>query len=235
MVVVRTRLGPAIALCAAACGGGELAPGAGDDPGSGTATLAIDGTAYASPRRAGATARSEFDTAFTVHVSAGDQPITTGAVTVTSATGKVSLTFVDDIGWSATAPGYDQVYVLDVVRGGDRLDGARVDGPDIHAIARPAEGAGIDATLPLLVEWRREVPADAAALWFDRGAPTIVPDAGSYTLPGRTLRADKMKSADHALHVLRINAVSPAGAAAGSTWRVAIENTVDVVTPPLPL
>jgi hypothetical protein len=219
----------------AACGNSALEPGAGDDPGTGTQTLVVDGFAYASPRQSAAHTGADFDTLFAVRVSLNGQPMAVGAVTVTSATGKVSLTYGDAHRWEATAPGYDEVYVLDVVHGSDRAEGMRVDGPDIHVFTEPAENASVDATIPLVVRWKASARAELATLQIESGAVIAIGDTGMLTLPAGTLRADRLQARHHTLHLARGNEVTPSGTASGSSFRVSIENTLDVITPPLPL
>jgi len=219
----------------AACGNSALEPGAGSDPGTGTQTLVVDGFAYASPREAAAQTSADFDTRFTVRVSLNDQLVTSGSVTVTSATGKVSLTYGDDHRWEATARGYDEVYVLDVVLGSDRAEAVRVDGPDVHVFTEPAENASIDATIPLVVGWKATERAELATLQIESGPVIPIADDGVVTLPAGALGTDRVQARHHTLHLARGNAVTPNGTAPGSSWSVSIENTLDVVTPPLPL
>jgi hypothetical protein len=233
---MRIRLASMAAVGAmAACGNGALEPGVGSDPGTGTQTLVVDGFAYASPRAGAAHTGADFDTVFMVRVSLDDQPVTAGSVTVTSASGKVSLTYGDDHRWEATATGYDEVYVLDVVHGSDRAEGVRVDGPDIHVFTEPAENASIDATIPLVVRWKDAARAELATLRIESGPAIAIADDGELTLPAGTLRVDRVQARHHTLHLARTNDLTPSGTAPGSSWSVSIENTLDVVTPPLPL
>jgi hypothetical protein len=229
-----TNFGSALGFVAgmiglAACGGGSLDPGAGDDPGGGTATLAIEGSVHASPRLANARLRTDFDADFTVRVSLGNQAVTTGTVTVTSGSGKISLTYRNDSSWSASAPSYDEVYVLDVVSGSDEVEGVRVDGPDIHVFSAPTEDASIDTTMPLAIKWERGDRAEITELRTDNRGAIEMPDTGSYSLAGGSLKADKSQPRQRTLRLLRTNRVAPAGGAAGSTWGVTIENQLDVV------
>jgi hypothetical protein len=234
---MRTGLASTLVLCgAAACGGGNLDPGAGNDAGSGTGTLAIDGSAHASPQQVNARLRTDFDTALGVRVSRNNQTVTSGTVTITSSSGKTALTYHNDR-WSGTAPGYDQVYILDVVSGADRVEGVRVDGPDIHVFSQPTEGATVDPTIPLPLVWSRENAADTATLHADNIDAITIPDSGTYSLAPGSLRTDKSQPRPNTLRLTRTNRVVPRGAAAGSTWAVTIDNAIDVVAEPqgLPL
>lgn len=226
-----------VAIGLAACSGSELDPGAGNAPGTGTGTLAIDGTVLASPRLINAHLATDFDTDFTVRVSLNNQTVTTGTVTVTSASGKIPLTYHNDTRWSGTAPSYDEVYILDVVSGADKVGSVRVDGPDIHVFTAPTEGATIDTTMPLIVKWTRGDQAESAELRADSLAAIAIPDTGSYSLASGSLKADKSQARQQTLQLSRTNRVVPSGAAAGSSWEVTIENRLDVIAQaqPLPL
>ena len=217
----------------AACGSGGLDPGAGDDPGSGTGSLGIEGWARATPRTANARTAPEFDVAFSVRVSLNNQTVTTGTVTITSATARVPLTYRSDNRWSGTADGYDEVYVLDVVSGPDKAQGIRVDGPDIHVFSQPAEGASVDSTQPLSSAWQRGAAAESATLRTENASALPVMDIGSCTLFAGGLKADRSEARAQQLRLSRTNRVTPAGTAAGSSWVVTLENDLDVVAQPL--
>lgn len=233
---MRTNLASILLCWVAACGGSNLDPGAGNDVGSGTGTLAIDGSVRASPHQINARAPTDFDTEFSVRVSLNNQTVTTGTVTITSATGKTPLTFRSDGRWSGSTPGsYDQVYVLDVVSGPDKVQGVRVDGPDIHVFSKPTEGATVDATMPLAIAWSRQDQADSAVLHTETIDAITIPDSGSYSLAAGALQTDKSTARPNTLRLTRTNSVVPKGGAAGSRWVVTIDNSIDVVAQPQPL
>ena len=220
---------------AGACGGSELDPGAGNDPRTGTSTLLVDGDITARPRIANARARGDFDTELSVRVSLNQQPVTTGTVTVTSASGSVPLTFRGDAGrWEGSAAGYDEVYVLDVESGADRLEGVRVDGPDIHVITAPAAGATVDSTMPLRVTWDREDGAASASIDTEQLDRLAIPDTGDYMLAAGALKAEKDKPRENLIELSRENRVTPAGAVGGSEVSVRIESRISVVAQPNP-
>ncbi|TMQ19109.1 MAG: hypothetical protein E6J90_18715 [Deltaproteobacteria bacterium] len=216
----------------AACGGGSLDPGAGNSGGTGSKTLSVDGSARASPRQINARAPADFDTDFSVRASLGTQAVTSGTVTVTSASGKTTLTVRGDNRWTGSAPGYDQVYVLDVVSGTDKLEGVRVDGPDIHVFTHPSEGETVDATMPLPIAWDRGEKADTAAMHAENIDSIAISDTGTYSLAPGALRTDKALARPNTLRLTRTNRVVPAGATADSTWTVSVDNTLDVVAQP---
>ena len=221
---------PTIAV--AACGGGNLDPGAGNAVGTGTGTLSVAGTAHASPRQINARVSTDFDTDFDVRVTLNNQTVTTGTVTITSATGKTALTFHPDMHWTGTVAGYDQVYALDVVSGTDQVTGVRVDGPDIHVFSKPTEGQAVDATMPLPLAWDRQDTADSATLRAENIDSITIADSGTYSLSPGSLKTDQTVARPNTLRLTRSNRVVPSGAAAGSTWSVTIDNSIDVVAMP---
>jgi hypothetical protein len=238
---MRTRLALAAAclgLWLAGCDVSDLTPGAGNGAGTGTGALAVTGSVYATPRVAEAGVGADFAVSFSVRVSLDRALVTTGSVTVTSAAGKVPLTFHDDgscPGWSGTGTGYDEVYVLDVVTDAThKVEGVRVDGPDIHVFSQPREGASIDTSVPLVVAWDRNQRADVAALRPEPAGWIPIDDLGSYALPAGSFWSNDSGRL-HTLRLARTNQVAPEGATADSSWSVTLENDVHVIDPPLPL
>lgn len=224
-----------VALGLAACGGGDLDPGAGNAAGAGTGTLVVTGSAHATPRLINARIPADFDTELTVRVSRDNQAVTTGTVTITSASGKAALTYHgNEDHWTGRAPSYDEVYVLDVVSGSDRLEGVRVDGPDIHVFSEPSEGANIETTMPLTIRWERGDEAYTTQLRADTFEPITIPDTGTYSLAGGSLKADKSQPWQQTLRLLRTNHIAPSGAPGGS-WDVTIENRLNVIAEVLPI
>src|SRR5215510_5732834 len=228
----------------AACRHSNLDPGAGNDPGTGTRTLVVAGSARATSRMVNAKIDTDFDTNFAVRVTLNNQTVTTGTVTISSASGKVPLTYHVDTFWTGTAPTYDEVYTLDVVSGPDKAEGIRVDGPDIHTFAEPTEGASLDSTMPNVIKWNRRDTANSATLRTDgnpAGSPgptgaiaIVIPDSGSSSLAAGSLKADTGVAHKNLLRLSRSNTVVPKGATGDSNWTVAIENDLDVIANPLP-
>lgn len=218
----------------AACGGSDLDPGSGDDPGDGTATLVVDGTARAEPRLANARAATDFDTDFEVRVSLAGQVVDTGSVTVTSASGAFDLTFESADGgrWVGSAPRYDEVYVLDVVSGEDAVERVRVDGPDIHAFTEPLPGATLDATQPIEVRWTGDHEAESAAIDTSEIDGIAIDDTGMFSLAPGSLKTEQDKAKENTLRLTRNNEIVPSGGAAGSRWRVSIRNEIEVLAAP---
>jgi hypothetical protein len=220
---------------AGACGGSDLDPGAGDDPGEGTSTLLVNGDITARPRLANARDRGDYDTELSVRVTLNQLPVTTGTVTVTSASGMVPLTFhADPARWEGSAAGYDQVYILDVRAGDDAIEGVRVDGPDIHVFTAPLAGATIDSTQPLKVTWDAEQTADSASIDTEQLERVAIADTGEYMLSGGALKAEQDKALENTIELSRTNRVTPAGAVGGSDFSVRVENRIGVVAQPNP-
>jgi hypothetical protein len=223
-----------ISLLVGGCGGGSspLDPGAGSDPGGGTSTLLVDGTASAEPRLDNADVSTDFDTTFSVRVTLNGQAVTEGAVTISSASTAVDLIFdpVNEGGrWRGTAAGYDEVYALDVASGDDSIEGVRVDGPDIHTFVTPAMGATVDSTQPLEVDWTRIDAAETASIDADKIDTLAITDSGAFSLPAHALKSDRDRPRENVLRVTRVNRIEPAGAVAGSQWRVTIRNQIQVL------
>lgn len=228
-VVYATTLG--------ACGGtdSDFEPGAGNDAGTGTSTLAIDGEIRAKPRLVNARTSGDFDTELSVRVMLNLQAVTTGSVTVTSASGSVPLVYRADTNhWEATAAGYDEVYVVDVESGEHFVEGVRVDGPDIHVFTEPTVGATVDSTMPLKVTWASEEAAASASIEAEEIGKVAIPDTGLYMLAGGALKAEQDTAKENRLELVRMNRVTPAGAIGGSEVSVSVENRIQVIAMPNP-
>jgi hypothetical protein len=211
--------------------GGGLNPGAGNDPGTRTGTLVVGGSVVATSLHANARTASEFTSEFRVVVQAGGGLASTGTVTVTSATGTVPLTFSDDghLGyWTGSAAGYDEVYVLDVVTGADSLEGARVDGPDIHVFSQPTEGAVVDPSAPLIFAWQRNERANAAVMNIDSSIIAYLADTGDYSLSPEVLGLADEHAVQHTVRLSRTNSVA---LKTGTSWSATVVNEIDVTTP----
>jgi prepilin-type processing-associated H-X9-DG protein len=227
----------ALVVSVAACGGGStLDPGAGDDPGGGTNTLFVDGNVSAEARLTNARTNAEFDTEFSVRILLNQVPVTTGTVTITSASGTFTLAFdVDrENRWTGRANGYDEVYILDVESGADNLHDVRVDGPDIHVFKAPLAGATIDSTMPLPIDWSRGDEADTASIDTDRIDRLSIPDSGKYMLSAGSLEANREEARQNEIQLERTDRVVPAGATAGSEFSVRVRNEIQVVAMPNP-
>ncbi|MCE9580205.1 MAG: hypothetical protein K8W52_44220 [Deltaproteobacteria bacterium] len=217
-----------------ACGGAPLDPGSGDELGTGSMTLSVEGTASAEARIANASSENDFDTAFDIRIQKGGADVATGTVTVTSNGGTVALTHDGNGRWRGTQGGYFEAYQLDVTSGTDTLSGVIVDGPDLHTISAPTAGATVDATMPLPVGWARNDHADLATIQTKGIDPVTIDDSGSYSLAAGTLKSKKDQAETETVELRRSDRVSPAGAIAGSSFAVSIRNHVDIVVMPNP-
>jgi hypothetical protein len=108
----------AAVLGVTACTDDSLAPGAGDDPGSGTGTLQVHCGIGAAPE-----ANADGPTNFVVHVLKDGARVDGADVTITSSSGAIKL--VNDLSgrYDGKTSVYDEVYVLDVSSGDDNLRG----------------------------------------------------------------------------------------------------------------
>lgn len=218
-----------------ACGGSDLDPGAGDDPGTGTSTLTVDGSVTANARLANARTSGEFDTDFSVRIQLNGVSVTQGTVTMTSSSGTVVLAYDQENNgrWRGNGAGYDEVYILDVDSGLDYVHDVRVDGPSIHTFSEPVAGATVDATMPLMVKWNQD-NADTAAVDAENIDRISIPDTGSYSISPGALKSEKAKARENQIRITRTNRVVPAGAAGASEMTVSVENEITVVAQPNP-
>lgn len=227
-----SRVASTALLFAVACSGNTLEPGAGDDPGTRTGALLVGGSVVAEPLHPNASAPSEFTSNFTVLVTGRAGLVVDATVTVTSITGKVQLTVHDERGfavWRGSAPGYDEVYVLDVVAGDGKLEGARVDGPDIHVFSSPEEGATIDPTSPMRFSWDRSDPVRIAVMTIDSAINWYIQDTGEHSVPPELFSLADPEAVQHKVRLARGQSV--ALGAAETAWSVTIVNEIDVMSP----
>ncbi len=211
------------------CGGAPLDPGSGDDLGTGSMTLSVEGSASAEARIANASTDNDFDTSFEIRIQKAGADVTTGTVTITSNGGAVTLTHDGGGRWRGSQGGYFEAYQLDVTSGTDTLGGVIVDGPDLHTITAPAGGATVDSTMPLPVSWAREDHADQATIKVQGIDAVTIDDSGSYSLAAGSLKSKKDQAETESLELRRVDRVSPAGAIAGSSFAVSIRNRIDLV------
>lgn len=226
-------------LALAACGGGSSPAGGddifdpiGDDPGGGTNTLLVDGSASADPTIDNAVEASNFTTDFSVRVTRDGVDVVDGVVEVRSTAGAVALLYDTATNrWRGAQAGYFETYQLAVTNGLDFVDGVRVDGPDIHSFSSPTKGATVDSKVPLDVVWARGETADAATL-RTREIDVSIADAGTYSIAANSLRAKPDQPEDERLELVRSQRITPAGAVVGSSWRVSIRNKLALVVRP---
>ena len=230
-----SSLGFVVLSALGACGGSDFDPGAGDDPGTGTSTLTIEGTVAARAQISNALAATDFDTSVSVRVTAGTTTVSTGTVAVTTASGKIQLAFSpDDQRWKGTLPSYEEVFQLDVDSGADYVHGLRIDGPEAFHFTAPTPGATVDSTMQLPIAWSTDSAADAAAIDTDQVQAIAIADTGTYTLAAGSLKTEKDKARTNTLTLTRSNTLVPGGAAGGSQFTISIRNQIDLVAAPAP-
>lgn len=222
----------ALAVCLAACGG-DLDPGSGNDPGTGTSTLFVDGDVEATPTVTNASRSPDFSTHFSVAVRKNDVAVTTGEVTVSSNGGTVALVYdTAENRWRGQQNGYHEVYELSVSSGDDGVSGVRVDGPALHHFTAPLPGAAVSATVPLEVRWERDEAAATAQFETQEVGELAIADTGSYSVPVGALKSNSGEATEERLRLDRSERVTPAGALADSSMRVRIRNEIDVLVEP---
>lgn len=225
------RLVTMLLLAVPACSDGLPS---GDDPGSGTATLLVNGDVIATPLIANAQRAADFNTAFTIDVTKGAAPAAIDSITVESDAGIVTLARDGALGlrWRGAQSGYHQIYRLTIEAGADNVRDVQVDGPALHYFTAPLPGATVDATMPLVVTWKRSEEATIATLETRELDSIAIGDAGTYTVPVGGLKSKDNEVEQERIRVDRAARVSPAGAVVGSDVRVLVRNEVEVVVAP---
>jgi hypothetical protein len=230
-----------LGLCAlAACGGSGTSSspdssvvGVGSDPGTGTGTLVVDGTAAARPAINNSGSAANFTTDFSVHVTLAGAEVTTGTVAMQSTGGAVSLIYdAATMRWHGAQAGYFEAYTLDVTSGADSVNGVRVDGPDIHTFTAPMAGATVDSAMPLAVTWAHVATADAATIRTRMLNVVSISDTGTYSLAAGSLKSKPDQTETEQLDLVRSDRITPAGAAVGSSFQVTVSNSLDLVVKP---
>lgn len=204
-----------------------------DDAGGGTGTLVVTGTASATSSIANASDPSSFTTDFTLDVTRAGAPVTTGTVTITSDRGAVALRFDGaTMRWHGAQAGYEPSYALDITSDSDAVSGVQVAGPDIQTFTAPLAGATVDSTQPLAIAWARVDAAAIATLGTREINGVSITDTGTYMLATGSLRSKQDQVEDERLELVRAQQVTPAGAAAGSQFRVSVATRIDLLVAP---
>jgi hypothetical protein len=227
---MRTYLLASIVLTA--CSSNPLDPGAGNQAGTGTGTLLVNGDAHAHSDVANAKLSTDFTTDINVQIMLNNQQVTTGTVTIKSSKATTTLTYDQNGNWQATAANYDEAYELSVISGADKVTGVIVDGPDIHEFVSPTMGATLDSTIANTLKWDRAAAADQATLRVGDLPHIAISDTGNFSMPAGTLRADTTQARPNTLVLTRENQVVPKGAVAGSSFTVSVDNELDVIAQP---
>lgn len=203
-----------------------------DRAGSGSGTLLVvaevDSDSDASP----ATSTSPFVSNFSVRVErTGGAAATDAVVKMRSSQGEVLLTRDNNDRYRGAQNGYLRTYELEVVAGSDSLSGVRLTGPEIHRIDAPTAAQQATRLSPLTVKWSPS-GADEAELESDDFDKIVVPDTGSYTIPGASIQGDEGKSKEDRVQIWRTNSQLLEGGLTGSRFRITVRNQVDFVVVP---
>lgn len=144
-------------------------------------------------------------------------PLTTGTVTVISNGGSAALAYdpTGEARWRGVQAGYHEVYELAITAGDDRVEGVRVDGPDVHFFTAPLPGASVDATEVVAVTWSSGESADAATLETEQLDSVAIADTGNYAIAIGGLKSKPDETEQERLRLDRSMRVAPAGAVAG--------------------
>lgn len=200
-----------------------------DDAGTGTDTLVVTGSASATSSVANSADPTTFTTDFTLQITRAGAPVSDGSVTV----GGVALVFdTTAMRWHGAQAGYAATYALDIASGSDAVSGVQLTGPDIQTFTAPTAGATVDSTQPIAVAWDREAEATIATLSTRDVNDLAIPDSGSYQLAAGTLRSKKDQVENERLQLMRARQLTPAGAAAGSSVRVAVSTEIELLVQP---
>jgi hypothetical protein len=231
-LILLSCLGTLVSACGS---GGDLDPGAGDDPGSGSLTLLVDAEISARPLLANASKQQDFITEFRVRIDKAGTPLTIGSVVVESAAGAVVLTYGgDDNRWNGAQAGYSEVYRLSVMSAGDVVDNVQVDGPSLHWFTAPILGATVNTQLPVTVAWSRDGSAESAQLDTDKLDGLTISDTGSFEIPVGGFKSKRDGVEQEYIRLTRSSRITPSGALVGSQMQVEIRNQIEVLVAPSP-
>lgn len=227
---------PSVSLAVFACSTeGDLDPGAGNSPGTGSTTLLVDADVVARPVVPNATKPQDFTTEFRIRLERGGVNVTTGLVSVESSQGVVDLTYSGEPNrWTGIQNGYSEVYRLAVKADADFVDDVRVDGPSVHYFTAPVAGATVDTRAPVMVTWSRSGTAETARLDTDQLDELVIPDSGEYSIPTGGFKSKRDGVEQERIRLDRSQRVTPTGALAGSEMRVTVRNEISVVVAAAP-
>lgn len=231
-MLIRISIAICLAATAAACGGDGLIPG--DNPGTGTSTLLVNGDIRANPLVPNASRAGDFTTEFEVDVTKGGAAVAIDSIVVTSDAGDVTLQAEGAlrIRWRGAQAGYHEIYRLTIEAGADNVRDVQVDGPALHYFTAPLPGATVDATMPLVVKWDSDEEATIATIDTKELDSVAIGDTGTYTIPVGGLKSKATETESEELRLDRAERITPAGAVVGSDMRVMVRNQIDLVVAP---
>jgi hypothetical protein len=198
-----------------------------DDPGTGSGTLYVRATVTAVSELPDQRNPDGYISQLRASVWHSEQrELAVESITISSAGGAVELTQDPDGSWWGDQLGYHEVYTLDIDAGENYLAGARVAGPDLHAIDNPTQDGSVPGREDLTVTWSHDQIADHVLVRTINMGATGTEDVGEFLVPAAMLNVDQQGNYDR-VHVRRGNSIAPAGAAAESTFSVDIEPHVN--------
>ncbi|HET9328176.1 MAG TPA: hypothetical protein VFQ05_15520 [Candidatus Eisenbacteria bacterium] len=212
---------PLLAGCGSNGGGGKNQPTAPTLPTSQAGTLVVVASVVsnADPSR-------NFSTDFTVSLADTGSGLAASGATVEFSTPSGTVSLSEDSStpgtYRAQRSGHaGGLYVLAVARGSDVASGS-MDMPDAHNIISPSAGDTLSSNGHLDVSWTRAVAAQEA--WIDSKDWTVGPvlDDGV----DKIAKGHNDARNDQVVGVMRRNAVSPSGMAAGSSMSASVRVSV---------
>lgn len=196
------------------------------NPGTGNGVLLVDGTISASEHENNASQAADFEVELTVGVSRGGTPVENAKVRIESAGGTVDLAHEGSGLYRAHQEGYHRRYALQVLADADSVTGVEAEGPAIHTILAPANGQRLSAGQALEVRWTVPSPASETTLETRDYGPLVIPDSGSYQVPGSAFVSAGGEEDDR-VRVRRSEHQPIAGGAVGSRLTIRLRNQVE--------
>lgn len=195
--------------------------------GTGNGVLLVDATVSASEHENNASAPAEFDVELTVGVSRGGAPVTNASVRIESPGGVVELSHDGSGIYRGQQHEYQRRYTLHVVAGADAVADVQAEGPAIHTLLAPLESLQHPAGQPLTVRWTVPTPASETTLETRELGPLLIPDTGSYDVPGSAFVGTAGQEEDDRVRVRRSEHQTIAGGAVGSRLTIRVRNQVE--------
>ncbi|MCA9669493.1 MAG: hypothetical protein KC503_28055 [Myxococcales bacterium] len=194
--------------------------------GSGNGVLRVSAVIEASEEVDNASSADQFKAELTVDVTRAGAAVTDAVVTIASSAGTVTLSHEGSGRYTAEQAGYARRYQLDVVAGADAVRGVRAEGPRIHTIDNPSEGARHPTAQPLEVRWTAG-SATEVTVESERMPRATTTDSGRFSIAGTYLTAEAGKEETDRVRVRRSNVQLAAGGSAGSDVTVLVRNQVE--------
>ncbi|RAL23978.1 hypothetical protein DL240_07460 [Lujinxingia litoralis] len=200
--------------------------------GSGTGELSVQVKIEAEAERPGATAQ-DFETEVEVRVLRAGVPVRDAVVTLSAYEGpEWTLERDDDGEYEGEVRGYHRAYRVDVVAGGDRVEGVYLAGPALHQITSPQPGLRVGGEQAVELTWQAE--GDADETWVDGEAFDDVQVSGAmrYVVEPAQLERELHEVEDNEFEVVRLNRMAIEGGAPGSEITIAVKQEVEVLVEP---